>query len=405
MGPDRVVVTGLGVVSAIGQDQESFWASLRDGRHGFREITLADCSDLQFQRGGEIAGIDVDGPFDRSTRELLDRFARFWILAAREAVADSGLSPAELAEAGVVNGSSLGGQSSEDDLFLALYRDNRRRLTPFAVPRLMTNSGASQLTMEMGIEGPAFTLSTACASSTHAIGLGAWLVSQGQVDRAIVGGSEAPFSRGHLKAWDSLRVMASDVCRPFSLGRRGMMLGEGGAALVIETLDAARARGARIRAELVGFGMSSDASHITKPEAKGAARALRAALKDAALEPQSISYVNAHGTGTLINDATETRALRDVFGEHVNDLLVSSTKSMHGHALGGSGALEAVATVLSLERGIVPPTANFVEPDPECAIDCVPNVAREARLSAALSSSFAFGGLNAVIVLKPWIAG
>ncbi|HEY7700130.1 MAG TPA: beta-ketoacyl-[acyl-carrier-protein] synthase family protein, partial [Vicinamibacteria bacterium] len=245
--------------------------------------------------------------------------------------------------------------------------------------------------------GPGLTLSTACASSAHAIGLAFWMVSQGVVERAIAGGSEAPFSRGHLKAWDGLRAIAPDLPRPFSLGRRGMVLGEGGGALVLESLESAKRRGAHVRALLVGFGMSSDASHITKPSSRGGARAMRAALEDGRIDFSRVDYINAHGTGTPLNDVAECGAIGEVFGERASKLLVSSTKSMHGHGLGASGALEAAATVLAIESGVVPPTANFVAPDPECPVDCVPNEAREAKTGVALSSSFAFGGLNAVL--------
>jgi nodulation protein E len=400
MGVRPVAVTGLGVVSAIGNCRSEFRRALFEGRHGFREITLADTSELQFRKGAEIQGLDLETPFDPGSRELLDRFARLFLIAARQAVAESGLSRGELTEAAVITGSSLGGQTSEDDLFKALYQEGRRRISPLAVPRSMANAGASQLSMELGIEGPGLTLSTACSSSTHAIGIAYWMVSHGVVDRAITGGSEAPFSRGHLKAWDGLRAISPDLCRPFSRGRRGMVLGEGGAALVLESSESARRRGAEVLSELVGFGMSSDAGHITKPSPRGAARALRAALRDASLRPEDVGYVNAHGTGTPLNDAVESDALREVFGDAASRLMVSSTKSMHGHALGGAGALEAVATVEALVHGVVPPTANFLEPDPACPIDCVPNQAREARFRYALSSSFAFGGLNGVLAFR-----
>lgn len=395
-----MAVTGVGVVSAIGSNRRGFWESLVQGRHGFREITLADTSDLQFRMGAEVQGISIAESFDAASRELLDRFAMLFVLAAREAISDSGLESRELREAAIVTGSSLGGQSTEDELFRALYQEGRRRITPFAVPKTMANAGASHLSMEIGCEGPGLTLSTACASSAHAIGLAFWLVSSGVVSRAIAGGSEAPFSRGHLKAWDGLRAVAPDVPRPFSLGRKGMVLGEGGGALVLESCDLARRRGARVRALLAGFGMSSDASHITKPSAEGAARSLRAALEDAGIDPARVDYINAHGTGTPLNDVAECQAIHQVFGERASRLLVSSTKSMHGHALGASGALEAVATVLAVETQIVPPTACFLAPDPECPIDCVPNEARDAAVRVALSSSFAFGGLNAVLAFE-----
>lgn len=402
MGSHRVVITGIGVVSAIGCDRASFWESLCEARHGFAEIAACDTSSLQFHLGGEVRDVDLDSTFAAADAGALDRFARLWMLAAREAVASSGVEPAALVDASVVTGTAIAGQTTQDELFRNLYQDGRRRLTPFAVPRIMASSGASRASMELGIEGPGLTLSTACSSSSHAIGIAFWLVSRGASKVALTGGSEAPFSLGHLKAWDSLRVIAPDLCRPFSRDRKGMILAEGAGALVLEELETARARGARIHAEIKGFGLSSDASHITKPSERGASRALEAALRDASMTPDSVDYVNAHGTGTPLNDATETRAVKTVFGDHAAHLLISSTKSMHGHALGAGGALECAATVLALENGVVPPTAGYLGPDPECDLDVVPNEAREQPIRRALSSSFAFGGLNAVLALERW---
>jgi len=256
--------------------------------------------------------------------------------------------------------------------------------------------------VEYGITGPSYTISTACASSTHALGQAFWLVRHGLAELAVTGGSEAPFSLGNLKAWEAMRVVSPDTCRPFSKDRRGMILGEGAAMLVLEPLEAALARGAHVYAEIVGFGMSADAHHITQPSVEGPARAMRAALEDARIQPDQVGYINAHGTGTLANDPTETKAIRLVFGAHTERIAVSSTKSMHGHSLGASGAIEAVATALALERALLPPTANFTQPDPACDLDVVPNAARPAQVDYALSNSFAFGGLNAVVALRRW---
>jgi nodulation protein E len=266
----------------------------------------------------------------------------------------------------------------------------------------MENAGASHISIETGITGPAYTVSTACSSSNHAIGQAYWLLRGGVADAAVTGGSEAPFSMGNLKAWEAMRVVSPDTCRPFSKTRRGMILGEGGGMLVLETLDGALARGAKIYAEMAGFGMSSDAHHLTQPSPEGAARAMRAALKDGGIEPSQIGYINAHGTATAANDATETSAIRLVFGGHADRIPISSTKSMHGHALGAAGALEAVATILALGHGLLPPTANFEEPDPQCDLDVVPNEARKAEPEYAISNSFAFGGLNAVLAFRRW---
>jgi nodulation protein E len=264
----------------------------------------------------------------------------------------------------------------------------------------MTNAGASRVSFEYGITGPVYAVSTACSSANHAIGQAFRMVRSGEVDVALTGGSEAPLSMGFLKAWEAMRVVAPDTCRPFSRDRRGLILGEGAAVLVLEPFDHARARGATILGEIAGFGMSSDAHHITQPSALGAARAIRAALLDAAISPEAVGYVNAHGTGTLANDATETEAIHSVFGEHARKLLVSSTKSMHGHALGAAGALEAAATLGALRCGLIPPTANFTAADPACDLDVVPNTPRPAQIEWALSNSFAFGGLNAVVLFR-----
>jgi nodulation protein E len=294
----------------------------------------------------------------------------------------------------------VGGQSTEDVGFQDLYKKGLNRVHPLTIPKTMANAGASHISMEFGITGPSFTFSTACASAAHAIGQAFWMVRSGMTDLAIAGGSEAPFSLGILKAWEAMRVVSTDTCRPFSKDRRGMILGEGAAMLVLEPMEAAQARGVRIHGELVGFGMSADAAHITQPSSEGAARAMRAALRDAGIAPDAVGYINAHGTGTAANDPTEMAAIRAVFGAHAGRLAVSSTKSMHGHALGASAALECVATALALRDGLLPPTANYREPDPECDLDVIPNQARAAQVEFALSNSFAFGGLNAVLALK-----
>jgi nodulation protein E len=266
----------------------------------------------------------------------------------------------------------------------------------------MPNAAASHITMEFGITGFAYSISTACASSNHAIGNAFWMIRNGMCDCAITGGSETPLSYGFLKAWEAIRVVAPVTCQPFSKGRQGMILGEGGAMMVLESLDVAMKRGAKIYGEIIGFGMSSDASHITKPNQKGAEQAMRLALKDAAITPEKIDYINAHGTGTVANDVMEAAAINQVFGSHTAQLAVSATKSLHGHVLGGTSAIEAVITALALKHQVLPPTANFNEPDPECPIDVVPNKARQGRIDFALSNSFAFGGLNAVLAFRRW---
>jgi nodulation protein E len=398
----RVVITGIGVISALGRDRSQFWEALRHGRPGIGPIVAIDRGQLRFENGAEVRDYLATDYFDDKTATFLDRFAQFATVAAREAVRDAGIEWTESLREGtaIVTGSCTGGQTCEDAGFVELYVHQRNRVHPLTVPQVMANAGASHISLEFGVTGPVYTVSTACSSASHAIGQAFWMVRHGVAELAIAGGSEAPFSFGNLKAWEALRAVAPDTCRPFSRNRRGLILGEGGGMLILEPLASARARGARVYGEVVGFGMSADAHHLTQPAPEGGARAIRAALRDAALRPEQIGYVNAHGTGTAVNDVTETAALRAVFGRHADRLAVSSTKSMHGHALGAAGALEAAATLLALYHGVLPPTANFTEPDPACDLDVVPNSARVAEVEYALSDSFAFGGLNAVLAFR-----
>jgi nodulation protein E len=398
----RVAITGLGAICALGRNTAEVAASLCQGRSGIGPIECADMSQIRFQNGAEVRGYTHQPYFEDRRADFLDRFAQFAVIAAREAVQGAGVAwTPELREtAAIVTGSCVGGQGTEDTGFYDVYKMGQNRVHPLTIPKTMANAGASHISMEFGITGPSFTISTACSSAGHAIGQAYSMVRAGITDLAIAGGSEAPFSFGILKAWEAMRVVSPDTCRPFSKDRRGMILGEGSAMLILEPLEAARARGARIHAEIVGFGMSADACHITQPSAEGAARAMRAALRDAALAPEAIGYINAHGTATPANDPTETAAIRSVFGAHADRLAVSSTKSMHGHALGAAAALECLATVLALREGLLPPTANYNQPDPECDLDVIPNQARRAQVEYALSNSFAFGGLNAVLALR-----
>ncbi len=398
----RVVISGVGVLSGIGANRAEFLQALREGRHGFAPIQTADMEGIRFQLGAEVKGYDPLQHFAAKDADMMDRFAQFAVVAAREAVAQSGIewTQAEREDTAIVTGSCVGGKNSEDAGFVELYKLGRPRVHPMTIPKTMANGGASALSMEFGITGPAYTVSTACASSTHALGQAFWMVRHGQCEVALAGGSEAPFSRGILKAWEAMRVVSPVACRPFSKDRSGMILGEGAAMMVLESLEHCVARGGRPLAEVVGFGMSSDAHHITQPSAEGGAKAIRSALKDAGLAAEAVGYVNAHGTGTSANDSTETRALHLALGEHAQRVAVSSTKSMHGHALGAAGAIEAAAVVLSVREGWIPPTAGYQEVDPECDLDVTPNVAREVEVEYSVSSSFAFGGLNAVLVLR-----
>ena len=398
----RVAVTGIGVVSALGPDRGTFWQELCAGRSAIGPIAAVDTSDMSFRNGAEVRGYEPRAHFDKRQADFLDRFAQFAVVAAREAVEDAGITWDDTLRrrAAVVTGSCLGGQIAEEEGYLDLFARGRARMHPFSIPRAMANAGASAIAMEMGLRGPALTVSTACSSSNHALAQALTLVRHGAAEVALAGGSEAPFCRGNLKAWEALRAVSPDTCRPFSRDRSGLILGEGGAILVLEEFERARARGARIYAELAGAGMSADAFHLTQPSPEGAAAAISAALEDAGMAAEEIGYVNAHGTATPTNDPAETRAIRIALGAAADHIAVSSTKSMHGHALGAAGALEAAATVLALREGILPPTANFNAPDPECDLDVIPNAARPARVGAALSNSFAFGGLNAVLAFR-----
>lgn len=397
----RVAVTGIGVISALGANREAFWKALAAGESGIRPMGLVQ-ETVRFPNAAEARDYRIAEHFDEKEVALLDRFAQFAAVAAREAVLDAHIewSPELRERSAIVTGSSTGGQTSEDESFRDYYERKQTRFSPFAIPKAMSNAGASRISFEQGVTGPVYTVSTACSSANHAIGQAFWMVRNGAVELAIAGGSEAPFSPGMLKAWEGMRVVSPDTCRPFSRDRKGLILGEGAGMLVMEPLERAQARGAIIYGEIAGFGMSSDAHHLTQPLAEGAARAMRAALLDAATPAESVSYINAHGTGTLANDPTETEAIRAVFGAHAANLMVSSTKSMHGHALGAAGAIEAAATLLALSRGIIPPTANFLGPDPACDLDVVPNLARHIEVQCALSNSFAFGGLNAVLAFR-----
>jgi nodulation protein E len=399
---NRVAVTGLGIVSALGLTVPEVWDKLKCGQSGIAPLPDRGDPPYRFSNGALAWGFEPTRYFEEKELAMLERFAQMAAVAAREAVAQSGLDfRGPLANrTAIITGSSVGGQFSEEEGYLQLYKKNNPRVSPLTIPRTMSNAGASRISLEHGIQGPVYTISTACSSSNHALGQAFWMVRQGTVEAAIAGGSEAVFAEGLLRAWEALRVVSQDTCRPFSKDRRGLILGEAGAMLVLENWEHARARGAAILGEVVGFGMSSDAYHITQPTAEGPANAMRWALQDAGLSPDAVQYVNAHGTGTTANDATETAAIRKVFGPHADRLLVSSSKSMHGHTLGAAGAVEAIATVLSLRNQLAPPTANYNEPDPACDLDVVPNVARCAAMEFAISNSFAFGGLNAVSVFR-----
>ncbi len=398
----RVVITGAGTINSLGHSVSDTLEAMREGRCGISDLEFRDVDRLAIKIGGQVRGFEAEGRFNRQQMSLYDRFTQFTLTAAKEAIDQSGIQfhGEVAARSGVVLGTAGGGVSTWDDNYRSVYEDGKNRVHPFVVPKLMNNAAASHVSMEHNLKGPSFTVSTACASSNHAMAQAFQMVRSGAAPAMITGGSESMLCFGGVKAWEGLRVMSKDACRPFSANRNGMVQGEGAGVFVFEEYEHARARGADILCEVVGFAMSSDASDIVMPSKQGAARAMAGALADAKLNASDVCYINAHGTGTAANDKTECAAVADVFGPHADDLMISSTKSMHGHLIGGTGAVELLACIMALRDGVIAPTIGYEEPDPECALDVVPNVAREAKVDVALSNAFAFGGLNAVLALK-----
>ena len=398
---NRVVITGAGTINALGHDVPSTLAAMREGRCGIGPLEIRDVDRLSVQIGGQVHGYDPEAHFNRQQIVLYDRFTQFTLLAAKEAIDQSGIEFAGqlAAEAGVVLGTAGGGVNTWDDNYRAVYEEGKNRVHPFVVPKLMNNAAASHISMEWNLKGPSFTVATACASSNHAMGQAFHLIRSGMTRAMVTGGSESMLCFGGVKAWEGLRVMSKDACRPFSANRNGMVQGEGAGIFVFEEMEHAKGRGADILAEVVGFAMTSDATDIVMPSKQGAARAIAGAMRDGRIEREKVGYINAHGTGTAANDKTECAAVADAFGAHADDLMISSTKSMHGHLIGGTGAVELLACIMALRDGVVAPTIGYEEPDPECALDVVPNEAREAKVEVALSNAFAFGGFNAVLAL------
>ena len=399
----RVVITGMGSIGALGHDAGTQWAAMREGRCGIGPIANIPTDLLNVKIAAEVRDFDPLRYFDAKRLILFDRVTQFALIAAREAVAQSGL---EFRDSGFgtrtacIVGTGIGGENTHNEQSQRFYGEKNPRVHPLTIVRLMANAPACQITMEHGLTGPSFAVVSACASANHAMAQAFDMVRMGKVDFAVTGGAEACITVPTVKAWEAVRVTADDTCRPFCKQRRGMVLGEGAGIFMLEEFEHARKRGATILAEFAGSGMSADAGDIVLPSETGAAKALADALADARLNPSDIGYINAHGTGTPANDPTETKAIRRVFGEYADAVAVSSTKSMHGHALGAAGAIELVAAIGALREGVVPPTANFIDPDPACDLDYVPNTARDKPVRAVLSNSFAFGGLNAVVALK-----
>lgn len=399
----RVVITGAGTVNALAMDVAGTLAALAAGRSGIGPLELPDIARLSIRIGAPVRGWSPETRPELVELAGLDRFAQFAVVAARQAVAQSGIETGAAASplAGVVLGSAGGGLSTFDASFRAVYQEGRNRVHPLTVPRVMHNAAASHLSMAFGLRGPCLTISTACASANQAMGLAFQMVRAGAAPVMLTGGADAMLTFGGLKAWEGLRVMSPDACRPFSLDRNGMVEGEGAAVFVLEERSRARARGAPILAEVVGFAATADAADLLHPSGAGAVRAMELALQDAGVPAASVGYLNAHGTGTAVNDRVEAQAIRQVFGKAVAGLAVSSTKAMHGHVMGATGAVELLACLMALGDGVIAPTVGHRQTDPDCGLDVVPNVARRnVPVAVAMSNALAFGGSNAVLVLR-----
>ena len=379
---NRVAITGSGTINSLGHSVKETFANMAAGLCGIGPLCFRDVDRLDIKIGGQVKDFDPTTVFNRQQLALYDRVTQFTLIAAREAIKQSAIifSGELAAKSGVVLGTAGGGVSTWDDNYRAVYEEGKNRVHPFVVPKLMNNAAASHVSMEYNLKGPAFTVSTACASSNHAMAQAFQMVRSGLSDVMVTGGSESMLCFGGVKAWEGLRVMSKDACRPFSANRNGMVQGEGAAVFVFENFDQAKKRGAEILAEVIGYAMSSDASDIVMPSKQGAARAIKGALHDARINPEDVQYINAHGTGTAANDKTECAAVADVFERHADNLMLSSTKSMHGHLIGGTGAVELLACIMAVKDGIIAPTIGYEEADPECALDVVPNQAREKKL-------------------------
>ncbi|OUS08377.1 beta-ACP synthase [Rhodobacterales bacterium 52_120_T64] len=398
----RVVITGQGAISSLGMSATATMEGMREGRLGISDLVIQDVERLSVKIGGQVHGYEGADYFSRQELVLYDKFTQFALLSAKEAMEQSGLEIDERLSlrSGVILGTAGGGLHTQDENYRNVYEAGKNRVHPFVVPRLMNNAAASHVSMTHRMQGPTYTVATACASSNHAMGQAFQMIRSGATDVMLTGGSESMLVFGGIKAWEGLRVMSKDACRPFSATRNGMVQGEGAAVFVFEEYEHAKRRGAEILAEVIGFAMTSDASDIVTPNKNGAARAIKGALLDAGLNGDEVGYINAHGTGTTANDKTECAAVREVFRAHADELMMSSTKSMHGHLIGGTGAVELLACVMALRDGVIAPTISYEQPDPACDLDIVPNIARDAKVNVTLSNAFAFGGLNAVLALR-----
>jgi nodulation protein E len=399
----RVAITGLGIVSPLGRGKAATLDALRHGRSGIRHLESIDAAALNCRIGGEVPASALEGEV-----KGYDRFTRLALIAAEEAVAQAEFTATSYApeRVGSLIGTGLGGCEALDAGYKRIYGEGQARVAPTTIPWSMYNAAASALAAKYGARGIAYAVVSACASSAHALGQAFQAIRSGQADAMLAGGADAPLTFGTLRAWESMRVLAIDnddpaaACRPFSADRKGLVLAEGAAVLVLESLDTARRRNAPILGEITGFGITSDAGHLTDPSPDGAARAMAMALHDGGHDAGDVGYINAHGTATRANDPTETAAIKIVFGERAHGIPISSTKSLHGHAMGASGAIEIAASLLALNDGFLPPTINLVTPDPACDLDYVPNAPRPTQARLFLSNSFGFGGMNGVVAVR-----
>jgi 3-oxoacyl-[acyl-carrier-protein] synthase II len=411
MQKKRIVVTGIGVVSPVGVGKTNYWNSLVSGVSGIGRITHFDPTGFDVQIAAEVKGFDVTNWIERKESRRMDRFVHFGVAAALDAIEDAGLkiTSANAERVGVLVGSGIGGLQTLEDQVKVLIQNGPSKISPFLIPMMIADMASGHISIITGAKGPNSTVVTACATGAHALGDSLEIIRRGAADVMICGGTEAAVTQIGVAGFGNMKAMTSKyndnptkASRPFEAGRDGFVIGEGAGVVVLESLEHAEARGAHIYCELCGYGMSGDAYHMTQPAAggEGVARAMVAALKDADVQPEMVGYINAHGTSTPLNDKNETAALKSVFGDHAYKLAVSSTKSMTGHLLGGAGGIEAVAAALAIHTGVLPPTINYDNPDPDCDLDYIPNVARNLQVDVAVSNNSGFGGHNAVLVMK-----
>ncbi len=404
-GRRRVVVTGQGVVTPLGTGVDRFWAALKNGECGIRQAQSYSTEDLYITIAGEIPDFDPKERLQSKQLLLADKYSQYAGYAAQEAVAQSKLemplNDSDSYRSACIIGSGVGGLTTLEFSYKMLFKENKRATHPLTLLKAIGSSASAHVSIDHGIKGPTFGLVSACATATHSIGLTYRMIREGLVDRGIAGAAEASLNWGATRAWQAMRVLSPDGLFPFSKKRNGTVLAEGAGILMLEEYEQAKARGAPILAELIGYGMTADAADMVNPSIEGASMAMQMALDDAAISPSDVDYINAHGTATTVNDINETRAIKRVFGNAANKLSISSTKSMHGHCLGAGGGIEAVAAVKAMQDNFVPATLGLNDPDPECDLDYTPNVGKEREVNYAMSNSFAFGGLNAVLVFGP----